>query len=76
MFPIAQKFVQSSLLLSDDEIVDAQRRLWETMRIASEPGGAASFAALLSGKYKPSPGERVGVIVCGGNTEKLPQKGT
>jgi threonine dehydratase len=46
------------------------------MRIASEPGGAASFAALLSGKYKPSPGERVGVIVCGGNTEKLPQKGT
>ena len=76
MFPIAQKFVQSSLLVSDEEIVDAQRRLWDTVRIAAEPGGAAAFASLLSGKYKPAAGERVGVIVCGGNTEKLPQKGT
>jgi len=71
MFPIAQKFVQSSLLVSDEEILDAQRRLWETVRIAAEPGGAAAFAGLISGKYKPAPGERVGVIVCGGNTEKL-----
>jgi len=76
MFPIAQKFVHSSLLVSDEEIVESQRRLWETVRIAAEPGGAAAFAGLLSSKYKPEPGERVGVIVCGGNTEKLPQKGT
>ena len=71
MFPIAQKFVQSSLLVSDEEIVDAQRRLWDTVRIAAEPGGAAAFAGLLSGKYKPAAGERVGVIVCGGNTEAV-----
>ena len=71
MFPIAQKFVQSSLLVSDEEIVDAQRRLWDTVRIAAEPGGAAAFAGLLSGKYKPTAGERVGVIVCGGNTEAV-----
>jgi threonine dehydratase len=71
MFPIAQKFVQSSLLVSDEEIVEAQRRLWDTVRIAAEPGGAAAFAGLLSGKYKPRPGERVGVIVCGGNTDKV-----
>ena len=76
MFPIAQKYVQSSLLVSDDEIVDAQRHLWDTVRIVAEPGGAAALAVLLSGKYKPAPGERVGVIICGGNTEKLPQKGT
>ena len=73
MFPIAQKFVQSSLLVSDEEIVEAQRRLWDVLRIVAEPGGATSLAALLSGKYKPSPGERVGVIICGANTEKLPQ---
>jgi threonine dehydratase len=71
MFPIAQKFVQSSLLVSDEEIVDAQRRLWDIVRIAAEPGGAAAFAGLLSGKYKPAAGERVGVIVCGGNTEAV-----
>jgi threonine dehydratase len=71
MFPIAQRFVQSSLLVTDEEILNAQKRLWEGMRIVAEPGGATAFAALLSGRYKPEPGERVGVIVCGGNTEKV-----
>jgi threonine dehydratase len=71
MFPIAQQFVRSSLLVSDEEIVEAQKRLWEALRIVAEPGGAAAFAALLSGRYKPEPGERVGVIVCGGNTEAV-----
>ena len=71
MFPIAQKFVHSALLVSDEEIVAAQKRLWETTRIIAEPGGATAFAGLLSGRYKPEPGERVGVIVCGGNTDVL-----
>jgi threonine dehydratase len=71
MFPIAQKYVNSSILISDEEILAAQKRLWETVRVAAEPGGAAAFAGLLSGRYKPAPGERVGVIVCGGNTEKV-----
>jgi len=71
MFPIAQRFVQSSLLVEDSEILDAQKRLWEATRIIAEPGGATAFAGLLSGRYKPQRGERVGVIVCGGNTEKV-----
>jgi threonine dehydratase len=71
MFPIAQKFVNSSILVSDEEIIAAQKRLWETLRVAAEPGGAAAFAGLLSGRYKPEPGERVGVIVCGGNTDEV-----
>ena len=71
MFPIAQRYVQSSLLVTDDEILDAQKKLWEATRIIAEPGGATAFAGLLSGRYKPERGERVGVIVCGGNTEKV-----
>jgi len=71
MFPIAQNYVQSSLLVSDEEILEAQKRLWEGARIIAEPGGATAFAGLLSGCYKPERGERVGVIVCGGNTEKV-----
>jgi threonine dehydratase len=71
MFPIAQQFVHSSILVSDEEIIAAQKRLWETVRVAAEPGGAAAFAGLLSGRYKPEPGERVGVIVCGGNTDEV-----
>jgi threonine dehydratase len=71
MFPIAQSYVREVVLVSDDEIVEAQKSLWETVRVAAEPGGAAAFAALLSGRYKTKPGERVGVIVCGGNTDKV-----
>ncbi len=53
---------------SDSAIQQAQEALWRILRIVAEPGGAAAFAALLSGRYQPKPGERVGVLVCGGNT--------
>jgi threonine dehydratase len=68
MFPIAKSFVDRSILVSDDEILMAQRALWQNVQIAAEPGGAAALAALLSGKYAPAPDERVAVLVCGGNT--------
>jgi threonine dehydratase len=71
MFPIAQKYVADTLLVSDEEIVESQKKLWQTMRIAAEPGGATAFAALLSGRYQPRPGERVGVVICGGNTDAV-----
>ena len=71
MFPIAEKYVEKLVLVEDDAIRDAQRALWRVMRVASEPGGAAAFAALLSGAYKPSPDERVGIVVCGGNTDAV-----
>lgn len=69
MFPIAQEYIQESLLVPDEEIAAAQKRLWQTARIATEPGGATAFSALLSGRYRPRAGERVGVVVCGGNTD-------
>jgi threonine dehydratase len=68
MFPLAQRFVEQVVLVGDDAIRQAQERLWDVLRVATEPGGAAAFAALLSGRYRPRPGERVGVLVCGGNT--------
>jgi threonine dehydratase len=67
MFPIAQKYVREVVLVTDEEIVEAQQKLWQSVRVLAEPGGAAAFAGLLSGRYKTRPGERVGVIVCGGN---------
>jgi threonine dehydratase len=68
MFPIAQKHVQRSVLVSDDAIRSAQKALWDHVRVVAEPGGAAAFAALLSGAYVPSGDERVAVLVCGANT--------
>ncbi len=71
MFPIAQTHVQSVLLVSDPAIQQAQEALWKVLRIVTEPGGAAALAALLSRRYKPAPAERVGVLVCGGNTSAV-----
>jgi threonine dehydratase len=68
MFPLAQAFVERAVLVPDHAIRNAQRVLWDALRIATEPGGAAALAAVLSGGYQPEPGERVGVLVCGGNT--------
>ncbi len=68
MFPIAQAFVDRVLLVSDEDILGAQHALWELARVVAEPGGATAFAALHSGRYRPAPGERVGVIVSGANT--------
>ncbi len=68
MFPIAQKNIDQVLLVSDAAILEAQEALWRTLRVVAEPGGAAAFAAILSRRYQPQSGERVGVLVCGGNT--------
>jgi threonine dehydratase len=68
VFPIAQAHVERVVLVSDQEIAAAQKALWAGGRIAAEPGGATAFAGLLGGHYAPKPGERVGVVVSGGNT--------
>lgn len=68
MFPIAQRYVERALLITDDDIRAAQAALWDRLRIVAEPGGAAAFGALLSGKYVPRADERIAVLVCGANT--------
>lgn len=69
MFGIAQAHVDGAVVLvTDDEIRTAQAALWSVLRVVTEPGGAAAFAALLSGQYRPAAGERVAVLVCGANT--------
>jgi threonine dehydratase len=68
MFPIAKAFVERAVLISDHDIRAAQLALWDKVRVVAEPGGAAAFGALLSGKYTPAPDERVAVVVSGANT--------
>jgi threonine dehydratase len=69
MFPIAQRFVSSVVLVSDEAIVSAQQMLWHRMRIVAEPAGAAALAALLSRSYIPTRDERVAVVISGANTD-------
>jgi threonine dehydratase len=68
VFPIVRRYVERVVLVSDRQIREAQETLWRLLRIVAEPGGAATFAALASGRYRPDAGSRVGVIVSGGNT--------
>jgi len=68
VFPLAQRHVERVVLLEDPQISAAQDALWDRLRMVVEPGGAAAFAAILSGRYSLGPGERVGVVVSGGNT--------
>ncbi len=69
MFAVAQRYDTQCLLVSDEAIIAAQRLLWQELRLAVEPGGAAAFAALTSEVYCPEPGERVGVLLCGSNMD-------
>jgi threonine dehydratase len=68
VFPIVRAHVAAVVLVDDADIRRAQHTLWDRLRVVAEPGGAAAFAALESGAYAPARGERVGVVVSGGNT--------
>jgi threonine dehydratase len=69
VFPITQAYVADVVLVDDDAIRGAQRTLWESARIAAEPAASVGVAALLSGAYKPAPGERVAVVISGANMD-------
>ena len=64
---LAQAQGIAAVLVTDAAILAAQRALWCELRQLVEPAGATALAALLSGAYRPEPGERVAVLVCGGN---------
>jgi threonine dehydratase len=67
VFPITRAYVEDVVLVDDDAIHRAQRTLWQTARIAAEPAASVGVAALLTGAYRPAPGERVAVIITGAN---------
>jgi threonine dehydratase len=67
MYNLATQYVSAVKLVSDADIVRSKQTLWDTMRVATEPGGAAAFASLLSGAYQPAAGETVVVVISGGN---------
>lgn len=68
MFPLAQHYIERTVLVSDAAIAEAQRALWTTLRVVVEPGGAAALAALTCGAWRPAAGATVGVLLCGANT--------
>jgi threonine dehydratase len=69
VFPITQTHVHDVVLVDDEAIKDAQRTLWDQLRLVAEPAAAVAVAAVRTGAYPVAPGERVGVVISGANTE-------
>lgn len=68
-FEVMQDVGGRSVVLQDQVIRNAQRWLWERMRLIAEPGGATALAAVLGDAWTPPKGARVGVVVCGANCD-------
>lgn len=67
-WPIIRDHVEAVITVSDEEIVAAMRLLWERAKLVVEPSGAVPLAAVLKQDF-PASGQRVGVIVSGGNVD-------
>jgi threonine dehydratase len=67
-FPVIQRLVQRIVTVSDAQLVDAMRFFAERMKLVVEPTGCLGAAALLAGVVA-APGQRVGIIVSGGNVD-------
>ena len=67
-FAVISELTESIVTVSEEAIIEAMRTVWERMKIIIEPSAAVPVAALLEGKLDPT-GQRVGVILSGGNVD-------
>ncbi|MBO0737399.1 MAG: threonine/serine dehydratase [Alphaproteobacteria bacterium] len=68
-FTLIRQNVERIVLVEEDQMREAARWLWRETGTAAELSGAAAVAALLAGRYRPAPGERVCAVVCGAGTD-------
>jgi threo-3-hydroxy-L-aspartate ammonia-lyase len=68
-FPIIQEHVTGIATVSDDELIEAMRLLFERMKIVVEPSGVAGFAAVLNERMTVR-GKRIGIVLSGGNVDR------
>jgi threonine dehydratase len=66
---LIERLVDDVVIVTDDEILEAMRRLLERTKLLVEPAGAAATAALLTGKVGVDPGSRVVATLSGGNVD-------
>jgi threonine dehydratase len=68
-FALNREFVDEVVLVTDDQIRDAMRLLFRAAKLVVEPAGAAALAALMFALRSRLDGQRVGIVVCGGNID-------
>ena len=67
-FPLIQQHVDAIVTVSEESIITAMRRTWEVLKIIIEPSCAVPYAAIMENKIDVT-GQRVGIIVTGGNVD-------
>jgi len=67
-FPLVLRYVHDIVTVTDAQIVEAMRFVWERMKLVVEPTGALAAAAVLEGLVDVR-GKRVGIILSGGNVD-------
>jgi threonine dehydratase len=67
-FPINRELLAGGLVVTDDQVLDAIHYAWNALKLVVEPGGAVALAALLAGAFDAR-GQRVGIILSGGNID-------
>jgi threonine dehydratase len=65
-FPVIQKHVHEIVRVSEEEIINAMKLIWERMKIVAEPSSAVALAALIQ-KSAELKNKKIGIIVSGGN---------
>ena len=67
-FGVLRRHLEAIVRVDDEAIVAAMRQIWERMKIVVEPSAAVPFAAVASGAVDVA-GQRVGIILSGGNVD-------
>ena len=72
-FPIIQSYVEEVITLTEEEIIESMKMIWERMKIVVEPSCSITLAAVLKSSNRFA-GKKVGLIISGGNVdlERLP----
>ena len=66
-FGLCRKYVDELVMITDDQIRSAMHLLFDEMKLAVEPAGAAATAALLTSLGTKLTGKNIGLILCGTN---------
>ncbi|HAW54693.1 MAG TPA: pyridoxal-5'-phosphate-dependent protein, partial [Hyphomonas sp.] len=68
-FALGKRLLSGGLVVSDDEVREAMRLAFRYLKVVAEPGGAAALAAAVQGLPSEMHGQRVGVLITGGNVD-------
>lgn len=71
IFEIVRQHVDGVILVTDEEMKAAAQWLWFELGIAADLSGAASIAALMTGKFRAAADAHVCALICGAGPDGI-----